>query len=88
MRQVARGIRGGDNLITLEFEASVGAGEFYDVVYITGTPDMEVIIEGGTHGDIATAGMVVNSVHRVIQTPPGLITMKDLPMVSARGANT
>ena len=47
---------------------------------------MEVLIKGGTHGDIATSAIVVNSVHRVIQAPPGLITMKDLPVVSAPGS--
>ncbi len=85
VRQVGRGIRAGEELVTLEFEASVGAPESYDAVYITGTPNLEVIIKGGTHGDIATAAMVVNSVHRVIDAPPGLVTMKDLPIVSALG---
>ena len=56
-----------------------------DAVYITGTPNLEVVIKGGTHGDIATAAIVVNSVHRVIDAPPGLVTMKDLPIVSAIG---
>ena len=85
VRQVGRGIRAGEELITLEFEASVGAPESYDAVYITGTPNLEVVIKGGTHGDIATAAMVVNSVHRVIDAPSGLVTMKDLPIVSALG---
>jgi 4-hydroxy-tetrahydrodipicolinate reductase len=85
VRQVGRGIRAGEELITLEFEACVGAPESYDAVYITGTPNLEVVIKGGTHGDIATAAMVVNSVHRVIDAPSGLVTMKDLPMVSALG---
>ncbi|MBA7557394.1 hypothetical protein ES705_50149 [subsurface metagenome] len=49
---------------------------------------MEVIIKGGTPGDVATAAMVVNSAKRVIDTSPGLITMKDLPMVSALGMET
>ncbi len=85
VRQVGRGIRAGEELVTLEFEAYVGAPESYDAVYITGTPNLEVVIKGGTHGDIATAAMVVNSVHRVIDAPPGLVTMKDLPIVSALG---
>ncbi len=85
VRQVGRGIRAGKDLIILEFEASVGAPQSYDAVYITGTPNMEVIIKGGTHGDIATIAMVVNSIHRVIDAPPGLITMKDLPVVLALG---
>ena len=56
-----------------------------DAVYITGTPNLEVVIKGGTQGDIATAAMVVNSVQRIIDAPPGLMTMKDLPIVAALG---
>ena len=85
VRQVGRGICAGEELVTLEFEAYVGAPESYDAVYVTGTPNLEVVIKGGTHGDIATAAIVVNSVHRVIDAPPGLVTMKDLPIVSALG---
>lgn len=87
VRQVGKGIRAEEDVIILEFEASVGAAESYDAVYITGTPNMEVVIKGGTHGDIATAAVVVNSIHRVIDAPPGLITMKDLSVVSALGAS-
>lgn len=85
VRQVGKGIRAGEELITLEFEAYVGAPESYDAVYIAGIPNLEVVIKGGTHGDIATAAIAVNSVRRVIEAPPGLITMKDLPIVSALG---
>ncbi len=81
--QVGRGSRDRDELITLEFEAYVGAPESYDAVYITGTPNLEVVIRGGTPGDIATAAITVNCVHRVMDAPPGLLTMKDLPIVSA-----
>jgi len=86
VRQVGKGIKAGKELVTLLFEASVDAAEAYDAVYITGTPNLEVIIKGGTHGDIATAAMVVNAIPRVIESPPGLITMKDLPIVIAPGA--
>jgi len=82
VRQVGRGIYAGEELITLEFEASVGAPESYDAVYISGIPNLEVVVKGGTHGDIATAAIVVNSVYRVIDAPPGLVTMKDLPIIT------
>lgn len=82
VRQVGRGFRNGEEVITLEFEASLGAPESYDAVYISGTPNLEVVIKGGTPGDIATAAMVVNSAHRVVDAPPGLVTMKDLPLVT------
>lgn len=85
VRQVGRGIRARDELITLEFEAYVGAPESYDAVYITGTPNLGVVIKGGTHGDVATAAITVNCVHRVMDAPAGLLTMKDLPIVSAPG---
>jgi hypothetical protein len=85
VRQVGRGIRSRDELITLEFEAYVGAPESYDAVYITGTPNLEVVIKGGTHGDVATAAITVNCVHRVMDAPAGLLTVKDLPIVSAPG---
>ena len=85
VRQVGKGIRAGEELITLEFEASVDGAESYDAVYISGTPNLKVVIKGGTHGDIATAAVVVNSVHRVMDAPPGLVTMKDLPIISATG---
>jgi len=82
VRQVGRGFRNGEEVITLEFEASLGAPESYDAVYISGTPNLEVVIREGTPGDIATAAMVVNAAHRVMEAPPGLVTMKDLPLVT------
>ena len=85
VRQVGRGICAGGELITLEFEAYVGAPESYDGVYITGTPNLEAVIKGGIPGDIATAAVTVNCVHRVVDAAPGLLTMKDLPIVSAPG---
>jgi len=86
VRQVGRGIMKGQEVITLEFEAAVGYPKSYDAVYITGVPNMEVVVEGGTHGDVATAAIVVNSARRVIEGPSGLLTMKDLPIVTALGS--
>ncbi len=85
VRQVGRGIRARDELVTLEFEAYVGAPESYDAVYITGIPNLEAVIKGGIPGDIATAAITVNCVHRVMDAPPGLVTMKGLPIVSTLG---
>jgi len=82
VKQVGRGLKKGQELITLDFRAYLGAKEAYDAVYITGTPNMEVVIKGGTHGDIATAAIVVNAAQRVLEAPPGLVTMKDLPIVT------
>jgi len=85
VKQIGYGWKDGKELITLDFQAYIGARESYDAVYIIGTPNMEVIIKGGTHGDVATAAVVVNSIKRVLEAPPGLLTMKDLPIVCAMG---
>jgi hypothetical protein len=83
VKQVGLGLRGGQILITLDFQAFIGAKESYDAVYITGTPNMEVVVKGGTHGDLATAAIVVNAIPRVFEAAPGFLTMKDLPIPCA-----
>ena len=83
VRQGGYGLKNGKELISLDFQAYIGAKESYDAVYISGTPQIEVIIKDGTHGDIATAAIVVNSIPKVIASSPGLMTMKDLPMIHA-----
>jgi len=82
IHQVATGMRGRAAAITMEFQAYLGAPESFDMVEVAGTPPLKVKIEGGTRGDIATCSIVVNAVPRVIAAPPGLLTMKDLPIVA------
>jgi 4-hydroxy-tetrahydrodipicolinate reductase len=79
VRQIGIGKREGEKLVRLEFEAYLGAPESYDTVYISGIPDMEVTIKGGTFGDIATAAIVINAIPRVLEASPGLMTMIDIP---------
>ena len=83
VKQICTGSKNGNQLVILEFQAYIGAPESFDTVSISGTPNLEVTIKGGTHGDIATAAIVVNSVPRVMAANPGLITMKDMPIVCA-----
>jgi 4-hydroxy-tetrahydrodipicolinate reductase len=84
VRQVSHGLRSGSEVITLEFQAYLGAPESCDAVFITGNPDIEARIPGGTHGDTGTTAMTVNAARRVVEAPPGLLTMKDLPVVTCR----
>jgi hypothetical protein len=69
-------------VIRLHMEAYLGAPESYDAVEIEGRPNLSMKIAGGIHGDIATASIVVNSIAKVVQAPPGLHTMRDLPLPS------
>jgi hypothetical protein len=76
------GYRKGEPVITLHMEAYLGAPESFDAIQIDGAPPLSMRILGGVHGDIATASIVVNSIPRVLAAPPGLHTMRDLPLPS------
>ncbi len=83
LKQCAHGIIGGEERITLEFQAYVGAEEEYDAVTIDGVPPIRQKISPCVHGDLATIAAIANSIPKVVNAPPGLITMKDLPIPSA-----
>lgn len=67
--------------VSLELRMYVGAEAVAaDRVIIKGVPDVEMVIKDGVHGDRATAAMVVNSIPRVVQARPGVLTMDDIPI--------
>lgn len=84
VNQTGRGLIGGREVITLSLQMYLGAREPHDAIRIDGTPGIDLVLRGGTHGDRATTAIVVNAARRVVEAPPGLITMKDLPPVSWR----
>jgi 2,4-diaminopentanoate dehydrogenase len=67
-------------VITLHMEAYLGAPESFDAVEVTGSPALKMRIDGGIHGDIATASIAVNSLPRILDVAPGLHTMRDMPL--------
>jgi hypothetical protein len=79
------GYKGGQPVITLHLEAYLGAPESYDSVEIVGSPALKSKVAGGVHGDIATASIVVNSLPKILDVPPGLHTMRDMPLPSFFG---
>ena len=87
LRQTARGVMDGRNVIVLDFQAYIGAEEEYDSVSIKGLPNVNQKISPCVHGDISTVAMIVNSIPKVVNAPPGLFTMKDLPVPSAVTGN-
>jgi 4-hydroxy-tetrahydrodipicolinate reductase len=76
------GYVGSERTIQLTLEAYLGAPESYESVLIEGSPRLYSKIEGGIHGDIATASMVVNSIPAVIVAEPGFRTMRDMRLPS------
>ncbi len=75
----------GQARVTLHMEAYLGAPESYDAVTVTGSPDLHMKIDGGIHGDIATASITVNSIPKVLHARPGLQTMRSMPLPSYFG---
>jgi len=83
VKQSAEGLAGGIPLITLNFAAYVGSDEEYDQVEIDGTPPVNCRISPCVHGDHGTVAMLVNMAPKVVASPPGLLTMKDMVLPSA-----
>ena len=88
LKQIARGYtdeadgRRPGEFMTLTFVAALEAGEDGDTIQIIGKPNLEVKLKG-TNGDLATVAIAVNAVRRVKEAAPGLITMRDLPIITA-----
>jgi 4-hydroxy-tetrahydrodipicolinate reductase len=76
--QTGIGSEGGRERVRLVLHAYLGAPESYDEVEIDGSPPLRSRVMGGLPGDLATASVVVNSIPRVLEARPGLVTMKDL----------
>ena len=76
------GFQKGEPVIRLHMEAFLGSPETYDSVEIEGSPKLSMKIAGGIHGDVATASIAVNMIPKVLNAPPGLHTMRDLPLPS------
>jgi len=81
LKQVARGYGEAGEFATLTFIAALEAGQDGDTIKITGRPTLEVKLQG-TNGDLATVAIAVNAVRRVREAAPGLVTMRDLPIVT------
>lgn len=80
VHQIARGLSKGKELVYMELQMYVGAKNPADTVELTGHPNISLVIPGGSHGDIATASVAVNSIPVILDAPAGLRTSRDLPI--------
>jgi len=79
VHQIARGTAAGKEKIFMELKMFVGAKQPSDTIELKGEPNLSLVIPGGTHGDVATAAVVVNAIPAVLAAPAGLRTGRDLP---------
>lgn len=81
LHQRAAGYSEEGRFVELEFIAAIDESPDGDFITIEGRPDLSVELKG-TNGDLATVAIVVNAVQSVIDAEPGLMTMRDLPLVT------
>lgn len=81
LKQVARGYAGGELVVSLDLQMYVGASPQRDHVLVDATPTIDMTIAGGIPGDGAAAALVVNCIPKLMAARPGLLTMRDLPLV-------
>ncbi len=79
VHQIARGTAAGKEKLFMELKMYVGAKQPSDTIELKGEPSLSLVIPGGTHGDVATAAVVVNAIPAVLAAPAGLRTGRDLP---------
>lgn len=80
VHQIARGLRDGREIIYLELQMYVGAKSPADTLELRGSPNISLVIPGGSPGDLATASVVVNTIPAILDAPAGLRTARDLPI--------
>ena len=69
-------LRMGD--VRLELIMALGEDE-RDEVRIEGVPPVHALVQGGIHGDSATAGAVINFMWPLVEAEPGLRTVTEVP---------
>jgi 4-hydroxy-tetrahydrodipicolinate reductase len=80
LRQVARGLMAGREVIRLHLEMSLGAEDPHDSIELEGLPPLRVVVPGGVPGDLATAAIITNCIPAMARSrSTGLLTMRDLP---------
>ena len=81
LHQTGRGYTEDGEFVSLTFRAALDEEPDGDTITISGHPDLTVKLQG-TNGDLATVAMVVNAIRRTVDAAPGLVTMRDLPIVT------
>ncbi|MDX2017513.1 MAG: dihydrodipicolinate reductase [Planctomycetota bacterium] len=81
VRQTASGYADDRCVIKLEFQAAIGQANPHDRVVIEGEPPIDMVLQGGVHGDAATCAITVNAIPSILEAKPGLHTMATIPPV-------
>lgn len=80
LRQLCRGLRDGDALITLDLIMADGMERPRDLVRIDGIPPITMEVPGGIHGDVATWAIIVNAIPGLLASRPGLLVATQIAL--------
>jgi len=81
LHQTGRAYTEDGEFVSLTFRAALDEEPDGDTITVKGRPDLTVKLQG-TNGDLATVAMAVNAIRRTKEAAPGLVTMRDLPIVT------
>ena len=84
--QTGRAFIADREVIRLIFRAAVGEPRSYERIRFDADPPVDLQIDGGIHGDVATTAMLINATGAIAHAAPGLRTMIDIAPPPSWGA--
>ena len=74
VHQSAKATHQGRELVHLELQMSMDAPNPRDHVVLDSDPPVDVLVQGGYHGDRGTVGTALSGIRRVMLARPGLMS--------------
>ena len=78
LHQIVKAHIDGEKRLEMDLKMYLDAQHPHDAVRVTGSPNLNLMLDGGVAGDIATVAAMVNAVPRLLKAGPGLHLMTDL----------
>lgn len=85
--QVATLSSGGRPVVVMDLTMALQADNPRDEIEMDSDPPVNIVVQGGYHGDRATAAVIVNSIPVVVKAPPGLLTVADFDVPRGVGVS-
>jgi len=82
LHQTATGKVNGEVRLTLDLKMYLDAQNPHDACQIEGEPPLNLMLNGGVAGDVATVASLVNAAPRILKAAPGLLLMTDIGVPS------
>ena len=81
LHQTAIGETSDGEFVRLTFRAALDEEPDGDTITIKGHPELVIKLQG-TNGDLSTSAIAVNAIKNTHNAAPGVVTMRDLPIVT------